>query len=238
MLYPFFQNKKRGFISRIHCGVLSFLFLFLGLGLPQVKGQKTATATVSLLVVDNTYDTDNDSIADVWEKHFYKDEAGNGDLTRIGHEGDFLDTDGDGLLDRDEFFAGTHPKDPTDVLRMVATGSADEGASFTMTWTRSNEDWSSLTSNNDDDRVPLLSLPRLYDVERAATVSDLLSQKGAILTAGGIPADASLPHDGERVSYGVDGDADIITYTDFEVMEDQPKFFYQVHLLAPAPSGP
>ena len=54
-------------------------------------------------------DSDNDGLPDAWEiAHF-------GDLSRDGN-GDF---DHDGMTDRAEYLAGTDPKDPAAVLRIV-----------------------------------------------------------------------------------------------------------------------
>ncbi len=55
-------------------------------------------------------DRDDDGMEDAWEQSHF------GDLTRPG-TGDF---DRDGMVDRDEFLAGTHPTDPSDRLVILS----------------------------------------------------------------------------------------------------------------------
>jgi hypothetical protein len=74
-------------------------------------------------------DTDSDGISDTWELE-NSTTGSRGDLTTLSATGD---ADGDGVSDRDEYFADTDPRDPHDKLEMLAMG---EGASGTLlTWT-------------------------------------------------------------------------------------------------------
>ena len=71
-------------------------------------------------------DTDTDGIADAWEIT----RAGNlATLTATG------DADGDGISDRDEYFADTHPLLAQDALRITGFGQSGSGFVATLKWT-------------------------------------------------------------------------------------------------------
>lgn len=69
-------------------------------------------------------DSDSDGLDDDWEVAYF------GDLSRNGND----DFDGDGILDRDEFLAGTDPTNRGSVFRVLALTSITGGGKR-LTWT-------------------------------------------------------------------------------------------------------
>ncbi|MBL9127513.1 MAG: lamin tail domain-containing protein, partial [Verrucomicrobiales bacterium] len=60
-------------------------------------------------------DTDRDGLGDAWEREYF------GSLTPVAPD----DADRDGMRARDEFLAGTNPTEPTSVLKLEATRTAE-----------------------------------------------------------------------------------------------------------------
>jgi hypothetical protein len=70
-------------------------------------------------------DTDGDGIPDAWELQQF------GNLTTANGTSDY---DGDGVSDKNEYLAGTNPKDANDYLRITSESFASGGSSATLTW--------------------------------------------------------------------------------------------------------
>ena len=83
-------------------------------------GVRTDSATFS------AHDSDNDGLPDTWERvHF-------GGITVANGTTDF---DDDGFLDWQEYVAGTDPKDPSSLLRMVSVLVTTNGYEAIVRWT-------------------------------------------------------------------------------------------------------
>ena len=73
-----------------------------------VGGVNSGTVTISVLA-----DFDHDGMADVWEAQYGFSTNSAGDA--------LIDTDGDGMINRDEYIAGTNPTDALSVLKLAVT---------------------------------------------------------------------------------------------------------------------
>jgi hypothetical protein len=71
-------------------------------------------------------DTDGDGMADAWEIQYFGS---------IGAKNGLADSDGDGVLDKDEYGADTGPLNVNDRLRIVAISANSLGSTSTVTWT-------------------------------------------------------------------------------------------------------
>jgi len=103
-------GRLGGFIYSANCGWISLSNAFA-----QVQTDALATGP----------DTDHDGIVDAWELNYTNT------LTAFTA---FSDTDGDGVSDRNEYFADTHPKDAADRLVITDYVTALGGAGVALTW--------------------------------------------------------------------------------------------------------
>lgn len=81
------------------------------------------------IVVPLAQDFDNDGLADAWEKSYFTN------LTAAGANSDF---DGDGQTDRQEYLAGTDPKNPASVLRLNVQSLGANAAMLYLPVTHTN----------------------------------------------------------------------------------------------------
>jgi hypothetical protein len=105
--YLVLTNCQAG--SSIRCAVTN-----LATGLGGVN-----SLTVQLIVLP---DNDGDGMADIWEVQYGFDTNNLADA--------FLDLDGDGMINRDEYVAGTNPNDPTSVLKLSLTATNSQLLQF------------------------------------------------------------------------------------------------------------
>jgi hypothetical protein len=115
-------------------------------------GDRGRWERVDLVFGSVVADADGDGLPDAWEREFF------GSLDRDG-SGDF---DGDGLNDREEFLAGTIPRDAGSVFRLLAPDPESEGG-LGLSWSS--------------------TVGRVYRVERSADVRGPFSEVARDLEA-------------------------------------------------------
>lgn len=86
---------------------------------------KTTLSTLATVTISRP-DSDSDGIPDPWERLFF------GNLTRATTT---TDKDGDGVIDRLEYFAGTDPADGASLLKITAQSYNPALTQATLTWT-------------------------------------------------------------------------------------------------------
>ncbi len=82
----------------------------------------SATAILTVIVSDS----DLDGLPDDWENLWFP-----GDLSAMNSA---TDTDGDRVLDRDEWIAGTSPLDPVSFFAIESASTENNGATFRLSW--------------------------------------------------------------------------------------------------------
>jgi hypothetical protein len=140
--------------------VLFFLFYVVTLLLADMAG----SVAVSVWIIT---DDDADGLPDSWELRYFPD------LTIVSDTSDY---DLDGFIDAHECAAGTDPKDPSSLLKLMTLALLPDGT-VRVTWQSSSESHPA---------------PRSYDIFFADTV--------AALAAGGIPLELNVPTAGSHTT--------------------------------------